>query len=280
MALTLEEILKAEGYTDTDLEAVKPFLTDPKLRTAIDKQLGASQAQLQEFRTENEKWADFYDKQYKPTAEERVRLTADKASLEARLKLAEEEGFTKRPEAPNPTAPTPEAAKPWNAKEHNIPTWDDVNTLAQREGEAIALSHDLGADYQRLTGQNILDYTSSDSEGRTLRGMTALLKEAREAKVPLDRYVSKKFDFDAKRAALQAKEKAAYEERIRKEEREKVTSEMMNPNTRALMPSAQPFIPAARQGADGKPVMPWDVPAGERRNSRITRALKSLQGVN
>jgi hypothetical protein len=274
--LTLEQMLKAEGYTDADLEAVKPLLTDQRLRGSIEKSVGAMESQLSQFREENDKWADWAEKTNKPQLtqlqQEKLDAISKAGSLEARLK-ALDPTFT-----PTVTQPAPEAPKPgeqgFDPKKMGLVTVDDVNTYAAAQGEAIAMANDLAQEYFQLTGKSMLEYKTRDSEGRERRGMTALLHEARTQKKHLPDYISEKFDFAGKRSAEAEKQRLAAEKAIRDDERAKLMGEMGNPNSRPLMPSSNPFIPA-RSAADGKQVQPWEIPAADRRNQRIQNALQT-----
>ena len=150
---------------------------------------------------------------------------------------------------------------------------EEVARYAAAQGSAIAMANDLAMEYRRLTGSDMLDYATTNSEGAPLTGMSALLYEARRDKKPLPDYIASKFDFAGKRAAARDAATKAAEEAIRKDERAKVVSEYGNPNTRPGMPSNQPFIP--QRAGEGAGKMPWEVPAAERRNNRIQRALET-----
>jgi hypothetical protein len=285
MAKTLEELLKAEGWTDVDLAAQSALLNDPKFRGALEKQYGALETQVNSYKTENAAWAEWHEKHGKPTIElyekEAVDAKALAASLETRLKEAEKNGFAPRREDSNPNPnPAPVAAQPepFDPKKHKLVTEDDVAKFADAEGRAIAMASDLSAEYSHLTGgQSLFDY-STEIDGRTLRGMTALRQEAIAAKQPLDQYVAGKFDFAGKRKAISDAQRQKAEDAIRADERSKIIGQYGDPNTRPLMASKEPFMP---RPAGDKAVQPWDVPAQDRRAGRLERAMQSQsKGVN
>src|SRR5208337_1945122 len=133
----LEEILKSQGYTDADIAAMSPLLSDQKFRGALETQYNLLDAErttlrtdLAKFQAENDGWAKYETETVRPMLEsydrEKADLVASKASLEARLKLAEEAGFA-RPAVPTvatTSTPAPGSPEAWDAKKHNVPTWD------------------------------------------------------------------------------------------------------------------------------------------------------------
>ena len=285
----LEDILKSKGYTDADLATLAPMLSDQRFRSTLeteynllDTERTTLKADLEKFKVENDGWAKYEQETVRPTLEaydrEKADLVASKASLEARLKLAEEAGFA-RPTVPTtPVTPPPGSPEAWDPKKHNIPTWDDVNKLAMAEGDAIAMATNLAQEYAYLNGgKQLFDYTYTTPDGRSLNGMVALRQEALAAKAPnLYEFARKKFDFDTKRNAIAEKQKADAEKAIRDDERQKTLAQHVNPETRQLLPSQRPFLPSApRDAANGKPKMPWQTPAPERRADRLNRILET-----
>lgn len=274
--MKLEELLKAQGFTDADIQAAGTLLGDQKFRGAVETYVGGLETDNRNFREENDKWADWAEKVNKPQMDalqhEKIELAAARGSLEARLQAFDP---TFKPGAPG-APPERVVANDFDPAKHGLLTRKDfeqeVNQYASAQGMAIAMANDLAMEYRRLTGADMLDYQTQDAEGRQLRGMTALLHEARTSKKPLPDYIASKFDFAGKRAKASEDAKRAAEEAIRKDERSKVVAEFGNPNTRPGMPSAQPFIPP-RPEAAGK--MPWEIPAAERRNRRLSNALET-----
>lgn len=279
--MKLEDVLKTQGYTDADIAAVGPLLNDAKFRGALEGRVTALESELGGYKVENDKWADWAENTNKPKLDnlerERVETLAKAGSLEARLK-ALDPTFTGTITQPPERKPGEGGFEGFDPKKFGLITQDDVNTYAAGQGEAIVIANDLRAEYTRLTGTDMLDYSMRTQDGRELRGMTALLHEARAAKKPLPDYVADKFDFAGKRAAAADTARKAHEEAIRKDERTKVAAEYGNPNTRPGMPSAQPFIPVRTSGSEGKSAMPWDdkgiVNKGQLRTNRLANAMQ------
>jgi len=270
----LEDVLKAQGLSDEDIAALAPTLADPKLRGAIEGRLETYESERTSFMAENQAWAEYNEQHFKPEIAKREQEALDArtraATLAERLKMAEEKGFA--PAREEPVVKTPDPAAAFDPKAHNLITRDDIGRFADIEGEAIAMANDLSEEYRMLTGNSILSYTARTQDGRELRGMRALREEAKTAKQNLDVYITQKFDFAGKRAAIAEKQRLAAEEAIRADERTKMAAQYGNPNTRQLLPSKEPFIPKPRT-ADSKP--PWEIPSRERQRARIERAMQS-----
>lgn len=273
----LEELLKAQGYTDADIAAAQTLIGDAKFRGAVETYAAKVEGDLSAFRQENDRWADWAEKTNKPELDalktQKLELVSRAGSLEARLKALDPTFQPGQP--PERKVETPGGE--FDPAKHGLLTRKDfdteVNNYAAAQGMAIAMANDLAMEYRKLTGSDMLDYQTQDGEGRQMRGMSALLHEARTNKVALPDYIAQKFDFAGKRAAASAAAKTAAEEAIRKDERAKVIGEYGNPNTRPATLSTQPFIPARTGEGAGK--MPWETPATERRNARIGRALET-----
>lgn len=281
----LEELLKAQGFTDEEIAANATALSDPKLRGALESGYSKLESTLSSFKAENDKWASWHASEGKPILDlyekERNDARAELAGARERLKIAEEAGFVPTSSHKEPTTPTQQMQnQPFDPKAHKLVTTDDIARYADLEGDAIAMMNDLSSEYQRLTGKALLDY-STEIDGRTVRGARALRQEALKAGKRMDDYVADKFDFAGKRAAAADASRKAAEDAIRLDERAKVTKEYGNPNLRPLMPSREPFIP---RNAEGKVTHPWegDMTQAQRRTQRLERAMQtqSTGGVN
>lgn len=281
--MKLEEILKAQGLSDEDITALAPSLGDVKLRGTLEAAYGTLTGTIDSYKKENAGWADWHETHGKPTLalyeKDMTDAKAEAASLRERLRLAEANGFAPKRDDPNPNPnpsnPNP-IVDPFDPKKHNLVTHDDVRKLADMEGQAITMAADLNEEYRYLTGgKSLIDY-ETNVDGRTVRGMTALRTEAIAAKQPLNQYVATKFDFDGKRKAIADAARLKAEEAIRADERGKIAAQYGNPESRPLVPSSQPFIPR-REGVPGggEAKQPWEIPAQDRRNARISNAMQS-----
>lgn len=277
---TLEEIYKAKGYTDADLEVIKPLLTDSKFRGVLEGELTSLGETVRKYEDENKNWADWHKNTAEPTLslyeKERADALSENASLKERLRLAEEGGFVPRrsePATPAPTVtPTPTAAtmpQPFDASK--FLTMDQASEFAKREALAIAKSGNMLEEHRHLTGKSLIEYEAKTADGRTLKGLEALLEESRAANTPLDVYTAKKFDYDGKRAAIADAQRKAAEDAIRADERAKVMSTYGQVGNGPMMPSRQPFVPRS-SGENAK--QPWERGTDrDRTNARVANAM-------
>lgn len=276
----LEELLKAQGFTDEEIAANSALLNDPKVRGALETSYQKLEADLGSFKTENENWKNWHEEHGKPTLAlyetERNDARAENAGLKERLRLAEEGGFAPTSSHKDPPKdPAKDPVKAFDPKDYKLVTQDDVARFADLEGQAIAMATNLAEEYRILTGgKSIYDYSYATSDGRNLRGMVALRHEAIQAKQPMDKFVESKFDFAGKRQSIADAQKKAAEDAIRAEERAKMAKEYGDPNLRPLVPSREPFIP---RNAEGKVTHPWegDKTTAQRRAERLERAMET-----
>ena len=272
----LEDVLKAQGFTDADIAAAAPLMGDAKFRGAVEAYVGQKEQALADFWQENDRWADWAEKVNKPEVDglksQKLELVSRTGSLEARLKALDP---TFQPGQPAERKVEP--GGDFDPTKHGLLTEktfeEKVAQYAAAQGTAIAMANDLGSEYKRLTGSDMLDYQTQDTDGRSLRGMTALLHEARVNRIPLPDYIEKKFDFAGKRAQATEAAKKASEDAIRKDERMKVMGEFGNPNTRQMMPSQHSLIPPPSAGENKQP---WERGTpNDRRNSRLAKNIES-----
>ena len=277
--MKLEDVLKQQGYSDADLKAIEPMLADSRLRSAMEAQYSNLITERDAFKTEAEKWETWRQNEAVPTIDKFAREATEARTEAARLreenKIAKEYGFLPKTQEEDPAAVAAREAaaraqqgQPANFDTKNFVTRDDIGRYADAEGQAIAMAADLAEDYRVLTGQSIVTYTSPDGK----RGMSALREEAKTARLPLDQYVANKFNFQAKREEIAAKQRLEAENAIRADERSKVAAEFGNPAMRSPMPSRHAIIPP-KQGDTG---MPWDKTPNELKERRMQNALKSL----
>ena len=288
--MTLEQILKSKGYTDADLEALKPMLSDSRFRTSLEEQFGSLETERNDFKakyegkeTEIEDWrANVVNPRIAAAEQEAVKARQEAALLREQVQIAKDYGLI--PEGDKTPAPTSVSATPGNEafdpSKHNLVTRDEIGRFADLEGQAIAMASDVLEEYRYLSGgKSLYDYIGEpNAQGVRPRGMQALRVEAVQKKLPLNEYVAKKFDFDAKRAEIEAKRQAEHDALVAKEAVSKYVIENgANPNTRTPGPSRNPFIPRP-QGTSpaGGAKQPWEVPAQERKNARQERAMTRL----
>ncbi len=265
----LEELLKAEGYTDDELKELSPLLNNPKFRTSVERQAQIAEESGQKL-TKAQQELDTWSKWHQETAlpmldknmKEAIAARERAAALEERLKAAQEYGLAEV--AKQEEKPVEKTSDVFDPKKHNLVTYDDVKTLADREGDSIALAQDIASEHHLLFGSRLPSF-------RELR------KEAMAAGKPVEQYWQEKYKVQDKRNEISAKERADYEAKIRADERTKTISEIANPMTRPPSSSHSSFIP--RANADNK--QPWE--SGEdRTHARVEKALKSVltQQVN
>lgn len=279
--MTLEQILKSKGYTDADLEALKPMLSDSRFRSTLEDQYGALENERNDFKskyegkeTEIEDWrTNVVNPRIASAEQEAVKARQEAALLREQVKIAKDYGLI--PEDDKTPAPSSVSTTPGNdfdPSKHNLVTRDEIGRFADLEGQAIAMASDVLEEYRYLSGgKSLYDYVGPDGK----RGMQALRTEAVKQKIPLDQFVAQKFDFAGKRQAIEAQRQKDHDEQVSKEAISKyITENGANPNTRLPGPSRMPFIPP-KQGSSpaGGAKQPWEVPAQERRNARQERAM-------
>lgn len=266
MARKLEEILKAKGYSDADLSGMATLLADAKFRGALEDEFGVLEADRDKKAKEVQDWSEWHQKEALPKLQEemdaRQAAEADAASNRARLETLQKQGLIKledQRKAPEEKKVEPE----FDYKKFNLVTRDDVAQLANLEGEAIMLAQDIAAEHAAL-GLGPLKF-------RDLR------KAAMEAKMPVDKYWEQTYKVADKRAEADAKTRTEAENKIRADERAKVTSEYANPQTRPGIISRASFLPPAKTGESK---MPWD-DANARTAARVDKAVhKIMEKVN
>lgn len=270
----IEEILKAKGYTDTELAALGPLLQDQKFRATLETEYDSIVADRDKHKADAEFIADWREKTAIPIvdqyAKDTIEARAEAAAYKARLAEAEKAGFAPAGSVPKEQSP---AAQPetFDPKKHNLVTNADLEAgyrrFADLEGDAIALAQDLGDQYRTYyPGQTLADYVGADGKV----GFRALLAEARAKKQNVDLYIAEKFNFAGKRAEITAAQKAKEREAIAAEERAKIVAEYGHPGMRTPSASVYPLIP--KQAKDQG--QPWDNPA-DRRSQRIQRAVQN-----
>lgn len=272
----LEDLLKAKGYTDSDIQALAPMLADQRFRDSIESSVGAVETERDQFKAERDTYENWRETVANPHIANQEKIAAaarlEAATAREEAKIARELGLF--PEDKTPKTPaTPDVSGTFDPKAHNLVTREDFESgyakFADAEGRAIAMANDLSAEYSHLTGgKSLYEYVSQDGKQR---GMTALREEAVRLKQPLDQYVATKFNFNQLRQQAADAAQKAHDDKIREEERGAMAAKYGNPMLRTPMPSRQPFIP--QKTGDSK--QPWELTQQEKRNNRLNNALKS-----
>lgn len=273
--MTFEEILKSKGWTDADLNDPANKGVLDRMRPMVEEVYGAV-AERDSLKSEYTGYRKQVEEEWTPAVNQRVldaeatalKAQEDAARLKARLEFGRSNGWV--PEEEGETEPTPPAFDP---RAHKLVTEDDIAKFSDLEGRAIAMASDIRDEYSHLTGKSLFDYTGRDGK----RGMVALREEAIQARKPLDSYVAEKFNFSGLRQQKEEEAKAAWERKIREEERTRTTQELASrygtPNLRPAVPSRQPLV------REGETKMPWEQSLDSLRASRRERAFKLEQKV-
>lgn len=286
--MTLEQILKAQGYTDADIAAQATMLNDPKLRGALEAAWGAThskvaelEADLGRYRSENDKWSEWLEEHGKPTLalyeKDSIEAKAALAAAHAKLKAAEEAGFLPAGSAGAPPAQQQQQQQQpeFDPKKYKLVTHDDIGNYAKLQGDAIVMANDVEAEYRYLyPGKSLFEYNYTDKDGRTLRGLTAIRAEAMAAGKRIDEFAAQKFDFAGKRAAMAAEAQQKHDDAMRAEGEARAMQKYGEPGQRPLMPSAEPFMPGPRE-VGGERKQPWDIPAQDRRTTRLSQLMQT-----
>ncbi len=271
----LEDLLKSQGYSDADIEAMAPLLADQRFRDSIERSVGNIETERNQFKAERDTYETWREQTANPHIAKQEQIAAaarlESAQLRERLAIVKDLGLLPADETPV-TPASPAVSGAFNPKDHKLVTEDDLQRgyaqFADAEGRAIAMAADLNEEYRSLSGgKSLYEYVGQNGK----RGMTALREEAIAAKQQLDAYVATKFDFNGKRNAAQEAAQKSHDDKIREEERAAMAAKYGNPMLRQPMVSRQPFIPQKSEA--GK--FPWERLPQERRNARIENALKN-----
>jgi len=277
MAKKLEEILKAKGYTDEELTALNPMLENEKFRETLESEIANMEYLAEVGRQNSTEALRWRTEEAEPTLQkymDEARVArAELAAKNEQLKFLQEQGLIKLEELQNAVPAKPTEAKTFDPKEHNLLTVDVLPQFADAQGQAIALVQDVAAEYQELFGKSLFSYVSP-STGK--RGMVALREEAKAARSSdIYDFVSKKFNFPARREEITAKVAKEHDEKLLAQGYAKRVAEEANPSLRQPSISRLPFTAVK----DSKGVMPWEN-AEERKAARVERvAQKALLGV-
>jgi hypothetical protein len=272
----LEEILKSKGYTQDEMDLMKPMLENAAFRAKLESTFDGYEGDVSKYKTESEGWATWYENKAMPTLDKHLKDAADATAradaAEGRLKFFRDRGLAQLAGEPPPEEKKELVEAAFDPRKHKLVTEDDIGRLADLEGEAIATASDLSIEFQELFGKSLLSYTGQDGS----RGMRALRKEAVAARKNLYDHVSEKFGFNARRAEIAAENAKKHDDGIRADERAKLIAEFGQPGAGAPRPSNSPFSTQRTEARGGK--QPWELNENELTANRVQKAYeKTLQ---
>lgn len=271
----LEDILKSKGYTDADLTALAPMLTDQRFRSTLEETYSAVETERDTYRAKDAEWerwrTDVANPRIAQTEQEAAMARRRAADFEEQLKIAKDWGLIQAETDPNKGQPIAEkppvqSSEQFDPKKHNLLTTNDAKYFAIAQGKAMAAYQDMSAEHFTLFGKPLEGFEQMFDEFST--------RAARDPNTTLKAVWEQKHNVPAKRAEVQAARQKAAEDAIRADERAKMAAQFGNPALRTNMPSVQPFIPVRANDGD-----PWTKTAQERKAQRIQAALRSQSQV-
>lgn len=288
--MTYAEYLQSLGASAEDIKTLTEGPSAAVARKAFDAQQAQVAAETARLKEEAEarvadykkKADDWYETVAQPNltkaTSEATKAAAEAARLRSLVASSTDEGLRKVAEEmgikldgtridPNPN---PNPGNP-GFDPNKYFTRDEIVSIAEREGEAIAVAQDIAFEHRLLFPDRPLNF-------RELR------REAVAAKKPVEQLWQEKYGVSAARDKRAADAKAADEARIRKEERDKVTSEfaerVANPN---LVPGSTSTNVLAPRPATGREKLPWETNldganGSNDRTARVTKLFVERQG--
>lgn len=280
--MTLAEYLRQSGADEESIKALTEGSFSGAAKRAFDK-LQADAAAAQEDAVKARKlasdtettWKTFYENEVTPKYTDMqnqvVTSTAELARAKAAVLAAQEQGLSKVAEQlgwktadgggnpPSPAAP----GVPANFDASKFVSLDQLNAIAEREGDAIAIAQDIAAEHALLfPGQRL--------------NMRDLRKEAVARRISVMQMWEEKFGVAKARADAEAARQKAHDDAIAKQARDAAIAEMTgkyaNPETRPLAPSSSPFTHRAQTGRDKQP---WERTDDASRD-RVARATQKV----
>lgn len=255
----LEDLLKAKGYTDAELESMSTLLNDSRFR-------GSLEGEIERLTGETEGWAKWYQETAVPTMDKHMsdaqKAREESAAAKERLRFFKENKIVPNDDAA-PAAAAPASANPYEGfdpKKFGLVTREELMEVAKMESKAIADAQAIAGSHQSLFGA-------------PLENWDELRQASQESKRSMRQIWEEKYNVAAKRTEIEAKKKADYEAQIRKDEREKLMAEQLNPAARPGVASSSPFFRKAESGPNG-PKQPWDSPQDS--NARVLRVAAKL----
>jgi hypothetical protein len=280
--MTYAEFLKSQGASEEEIKvmdtAVGRRAFDAMQRTATEaaEEAARQKASAESYQTRVDQW--FEENKGKLDAANNNVVTAKAEAERARAAIlaAHKQGMldvailNDLGIKPDGTSAAPPAAPPNPGAPNFDPnkyfTRDDILTIAEREGEAIAMAQDIAAEHSVLFPGRPLNF-------RELR------REAVAAKKPLEQVWMDKFQVSAAREAKQKAEREAEQKKWMEEGAKAREAELLktigsNPFTRAPEASHSPFAPRPQSDTrSGK--QPWEVGTSEQLSAqRVEKGAK------
>ena len=269
---TYAEFLRENGASDEDIK----ILDTPVARKVYEQQMTALEAATT-LAAKNKADLDNYNAWYNDkalpayTEMEKALIIARGNEAKAReiIKTAGEQGLIDIAKAAGFEVEVDDKNKNKNNEPPPIDTskfvtQDLLIATAQKEGDAIAIAQDIAAEHVYLFG-------------KPLRNFRELRKEALERKVSVEQVWQEKYGVVKARSDKEAADRKAEEDKIRADERNKVTAEFADkygsPDQRPPVVSTNILTPRPDHG---RAKQPWETGTdGENgSNSRVQRALK------
>lgn len=294
-----KEILKARGYTDAELEGLV-LLQDARFTKALEDE-DAEREALANANTKMKADLDATTKWYHEEAvpaldkltKDMVKEKSERARLQAQLEAEQEMGLRRvasdqggQGGSQNQGAQgggaggqngngNRQAATPDPSLDERFVTRETFQSVVNQYGDAIAMGNDIVEDHRDLFGKRLpggLGALRANYQKATETGFRGTLRD----------YWQKEYNVDKRREELSAKEQQDHEAKIRADERAKVTQEMMNPHTRPMEASRNPFVRQRKieGGVKEGDKQPWEQGTVEqRRSQRVVKfGTKVLQG--
>lgn len=267
MAPTYAEFLKANGATEDEIKVMD---VGPARRAydAMQSKLEAESSARTAKEAELAKYDEWYQTQalpeYKAMEKASIQNAGEAARYKAMVDKAREQGLIDVADdaAAKAAAAATTPAAPAGFDPKNYPTWQDVTTIAEKEGEAIAIASDIAFEHRQLFPDKPLNF-------REMR------RAAVAAKKPVEQFWMEQFGVAAARTARADAERKSHDDALIKQGRDAAVKELAdkygNPDVRPAMPSTSPF--AARPDG-GRDKSPWEV--SDRSSERVQRISQKL----
>jgi hypothetical protein len=253
--MTYAEYLRKQGASEDEIKVI--------VTPVAERAFASQQADLAKANGTATAYKNWFDNEaipaYKKMENELVASKASEARNRTTLLALQERGLLKLADIGYDPA-TPAAAPAAPPVDPRYVTLDQLKTVADGEGDAIAQAYDIGAEHASLF------------PGKALN-MRELRRDAIARGVSVEQAWMDKFGVVQARSDMQAKVQADHDEKIRKEAYDKAREEFANtygnPGARPPVSSTSPF---AARPTSGRDKQPWEV--GDRAVDRVQRATK------